>query len=118
MSCTYEVDDGVATITLNRPEVLNAFDDELGEAALAAVRRGSDDDLVRCIAITGAGRAFSSGEDLGALADGYERGEVPALGDTLVNRYNPLIRAIRVAPKPVLAAVNGVAARPRRRLAP
>jgi 2-(1,2-epoxy-1,2-dihydrophenyl)acetyl-CoA isomerase len=110
MSCEYEVDEGVATITLNRPEVLNAFDDELGGAALAALRRGSDDDSVRCIAITGAGRAFSSGEDLGALADGYERGEVPALGDTLVNRYNPLIRTIRAAPKPVLAAVNGVAA--------
>src|ERR671918_771152 len=110
MFCKYEVDDGVATLTLNRPEVLNAFDDELGNAALAAVRRGSDDDSVRCIAITGAGRAFSAGEDLGALVEGYERGEVPALGATLVNRYNPLIRSIRAAPKPVLAAVNGVAA--------
>jgi 2-(1,2-epoxy-1,2-dihydrophenyl)acetyl-CoA isomerase len=110
MSCVFEVDDGVAIITLNRPEVLNAFDAELGEAALTAVRKGSDDDSVRCIAITGAGRAFSSGEDLGALVAGYERGEVPALGDTLVNRYNPLIRTIRAAPKPVLAAVNGVAA--------
>jgi 2-(1,2-epoxy-1,2-dihydrophenyl)acetyl-CoA isomerase len=110
MSCEYEVDEGVATITLNRPDVLNAFDDELGNAALAAVRRGSDDASVRCIVITGSGRAFSSGEDLGALAGGYERGEVPALGETLVNRYNPLIRSIRAAPKPVLAAVNGVAA--------
>jgi 2-(1,2-epoxy-1,2-dihydrophenyl)acetyl-CoA isomerase len=110
MSCEYEVDDGVATITLNRPEVLNAFDVELGQAALAAIRKGSDDDSVRCIAITGSGRAFSSGEDLGALVEGYERGEVPALGETLVNRYNPLIRTIRAAPKPVLAAVNGVAA--------
>jgi 2-(1,2-epoxy-1,2-dihydrophenyl)acetyl-CoA isomerase len=110
MSCEFEVDNGVAIITLNRPEVLNAFDDELGEAALSAVRKGSEDDSVRCIAITGAGRAFSSGEDLGALAAGYERGEIPPLGNTLVNRYNPLIRTIRAAPKPVLAAVNGVAA--------
>src|ERR687892_773981 len=110
MSCEYEVDNGVATITLNRPEVLNAFDDSFGKEALTAVDRAAADESVRCIAITGAGRAFSSGEDLGALADGYERGEVPALGDTLVNRYNPLIRTIRAAPKPVLAAVNGVAA--------
>jgi 2-(1,2-epoxy-1,2-dihydrophenyl)acetyl-CoA isomerase len=110
MSCEYEVEDGVAIVTLNRPEVLNAFDDELGEAALVAIRKGSDDDSVRCIVITGSGRAFSSGEDLGALAAGYERGEVPGLGETLVNRYNPLIRAIRSAPKPVVAAVNGVAA--------
>src|SRR3990170_1706986 len=110
MSCAFEVDDGVAIITLNRPEVLNAFDDELGEAALSAVRKGSEDESVRCIAITGAGRAFSSGEDLGALADGYKRGEVPELGRTLTDRYNPLIQALRAAPKPVIAAVNGVAA--------
>ena len=110
MALGYEVSDGVGVITLDRPDVLNAFDDELGAAALEAVQKASADDSVRCIVITGAGRAFSSGEDLGALADGYKRGEVPPLGDTLVNRYNPLIRAITSAPKPVVAAVNGVAA--------
>ena len=110
MALGYEVADGVAVITLDRPDVLNAFNDELGAAALDAVQKASADDAVRCIVITGAGRAFSSGEDLGALADGYKRGEVPPLGDTLVNRYNPLIRAITSAPKPVVAAVNGVAA--------
>lgn len=70
----------------------------------------ASDDAVRCIVITGAGTAFSAGEDLGALAQGYERGDVPDLGDTLVRRYNPLIRAIVHAPKPVIAAINGVAA--------
>ena len=110
MTVEVETQDGIAVITLNRPDVLNAFNDEMGEAALYAVRRSSEDDDVRCIVITGAGRAFSAGEDLAALSAGYERGEAPPLGDTLVNRYNPLIRAIRNAPKPVAAAINGVAA--------
>lgn len=101
---------GVAILTLNRPEVLNAFNDELGSALLEGVREASADDTVRCIVITGAGSAFSSGEDLAALTAQYERGEVPALGDTLIDRYNPLIRELRSAPKPVIAAVNGVAA--------
>lgn len=110
MPCRYEESNGVAVVTLDRPDVLNAFDDELGFAVLDAVRKASDDDGVRCIVITGAGRAFSSGEDLGALQADYERGEAPPLGNTLIERYNPLIRAVRAAPKPVLAAVNGVAA--------
>lgn len=110
MPIDYEPADGVAVITLNRPDVLNAFDDDHGGQALDAVTRAADDDAVRCIVITGAGRAFSAGEDLGALAGGYEKGEAPDLGKTLVDRYNPLIRTIRDAPKPVVAAVNGVAA--------
>jgi 2-(1,2-epoxy-1,2-dihydrophenyl)acetyl-CoA isomerase len=110
MPVHYSVADGVAVLTLDRPEVLNAFDDAFGKETLGAVERAAADESVRCIVITGAGRAFSAGEDLGALADGYERGDVPGLGTTLIERYNPLIRAIRSAPKPVVAAVNGVAA--------
>jgi 2-(1,2-epoxy-1,2-dihydrophenyl)acetyl-CoA isomerase len=110
MPVGYEVDGGVAVITLDRPDVLNAFDDEFGAEFLARIQEASDNDAVRCIVITGAGRAFSSGEDLGALQSQYEAGEAPPLGDTLVNRYNPTIKAIRNAPKPVVAAVNGVAA--------
>jgi 2-(1,2-epoxy-1,2-dihydrophenyl)acetyl-CoA isomerase len=110
MALDYSTDDGVAVVRLNRPDVLNAFNDELGFAALEAVQNASGDDSVRCIVITGTGRGFSAGEDLGALAEGYKAGEVPGLGNTLTDRYNPLIRAIRSAPKPVLAAVNGVAA--------
>jgi 2-(1,2-epoxy-1,2-dihydrophenyl)acetyl-CoA isomerase len=110
MGVGYEVSDGVAVITLDRPDVLNAFDDQFGKEVLARFEDAAHDGEVRCIVITGAGRAFSSGEDLGALQSQYEAGEAPPLGETLVNRYNPLIRAIRSAPKPVIAAINGVAA--------
>lgn len=110
MSVEYRIDGAVAVATLDRPDVLNAFNDELGYALVDAVRNAAADESVRCLVITGAGRAFSSGEDLGAMARIYEAGKVPELGQTLVNRYNPLIRAIREAPKPVVAAVNGVAA--------
>lgn len=110
MVIDYSVTDGVGTIILDRPDVLNAFNDELGFALLEAVRTASTDDSVRCIVITGAGRAFCAGEDLGALAGGYESGDPPELGKTLTDRYNPLIRALRAAHKPVVAAVNGVAA--------
>jgi 2-(1,2-epoxy-1,2-dihydrophenyl)acetyl-CoA isomerase len=101
---------GVVVLTMDRPDVLNAFDDELGTALLEAVEAASADSAVRCIVITGAGRAFSAGEDLGALSGSYERGEAPPLGDVLVRRYNPLIRVLRAAPKPVVAALNGAAA--------
>lgn len=110
MTLERTVADGVAVLTLSRPDVLNAFDDELGLALLEAVQEAAVDDGVRCIVITGAGRAFCSGEDLAPLSEQYRRGDVPDLGDTLVNRYNPLVRALRTAPKPVVAAVNGVAA--------
>jgi 2-(1,2-epoxy-1,2-dihydrophenyl)acetyl-CoA isomerase len=102
--------DDVVVLTMDRPEVLNAINDELGTALLEAVESASALGAVRCIVITGAGRAFSAGEDLGALAGTYERGESPPLGDVLLRRYNPLIRALRAAPKPVVAALNGVAA--------
>jgi 2-(1,2-epoxy-1,2-dihydrophenyl)acetyl-CoA isomerase len=110
MTCDFTVSEGVGVITFNRPDVLNAFNDELGAAVLESLESASDDNAVRCIVLTGAGRAFSSGEDLGALSDAYSRSEGPDLGDTLRNRYNPLVRAIRAAPKPVVASLNGVAA--------
>lgn len=110
MTLQVDTNGGVCVLTLDRPDVLNAFDDVLGAELLDAFGRASKDPDVRCIVITGAGRAFSSGEDLGALAGGYEKGNVPGLGDTLVRRYNPIIRAICSAEKPVVAAVNGVAA--------
>jgi 2-(1,2-epoxy-1,2-dihydrophenyl)acetyl-CoA isomerase len=110
MMLDYSVDGHVAVLILNRPEVLNAFNDELGSQAIAAMERASREAQVRCIVLTGAGRAFSSGEDLGALAAEYEAGSAPDLGRVLSQRYNPLIRAIRASSKPVVAAVNGVAA--------
>lgn len=102
--------EGVVVLKLNRPDVLNAFNDEMGKALLHAVDDAAQEDACRCIVITGEGRAFCSGEDLGPLAADYQEGRAPDLGNTLVDRYNPLIRTIRSAPKPVVAAVNGVAA--------
>jgi 2-(1,2-epoxy-1,2-dihydrophenyl)acetyl-CoA isomerase len=110
VSLDLSVEQGVATILLDRPEVMNALDDRLGSELLESVAKAAADDQVRCIVVTGAGRAFCAGEDLGALASAYESGEAPGLGQTLTDRYNPLIRAIRSAPKPVVAALNGVAA--------
>jgi 2-(1,2-epoxy-1,2-dihydrophenyl)acetyl-CoA isomerase len=110
VSLGYATEDGVAVLTLSRPHVLNAFDDDLGRRLLEAVRIASEDVDVRCIVITGAGRAFCSGEDLGALSAAYEAGGGPDLGGILVERYNPLVSALCAAPKPVLAALNGVAA--------
>lgn len=101
---------GICLLTLSRPEVLNAFDSELGRDLLNGLSTAAEDESVRCIVITGSGRAFCSGEDLGPLSEDYSAGRAPDLGNTLVERYNPIIRAIRQAPKPVVAAINGVAA--------
>ncbi len=101
---------GVLTITLNRPDVLNAFNDALTTELSDALKSGERDANVRAIIITGAGRAFSSGQDLGDLKKKYVPGYVPHLGDDLRKRYNPIITRIRTMEKPVIAAVNGVAA--------
>jgi 2-(1,2-epoxy-1,2-dihydrophenyl)acetyl-CoA isomerase len=110
MPVTVDRDDAVAIITLDRQESLNSFDDEFGGQFLQALQDAAADESVRCIVITGAGRAFSAGEDLAALQSIYESGDTPPLGDTLVTRYNPTIQAITSARKPVVAAINGVAA--------
>ncbi len=100
---------GVRTITLNRPDVRNAFNGELIAALEKAVRDADDDEAVRCVVITGAGRAFCSGQDLAELADRYEGEQPLELGQRLCNEYNPMITKIRTMEKPVVAAVNGAA---------
>ncbi len=103
----YRVDGAVATVTLNRPEVLNALDEALLTALRAAVARAGEDDTVRAVVITGAGRAFSAGADLGVANAGSAEVD---LGAKLRSRYHPLILAMRDLPKPIVSAVNGVAA--------
>jgi 2-(1,2-epoxy-1,2-dihydrophenyl)acetyl-CoA isomerase len=102
--------DGICTITLNRPDVLNAFNDQLTTELADALKNAERDAAARVIVITGAGRAFSSGQDLADLKTKYVPGYVPNLGDDLRRRYNPIIRRIREMEKPVIAAINGVAA--------
>jgi 2-(1,2-epoxy-1,2-dihydrophenyl)acetyl-CoA isomerase len=96
-------DGAVLTITLNRPDVLNAFDQAM-HRALAAALADAGDGAVRAVVITGAGRGFCVGQDLAEFR------EIPQIGDALRARYHPNVRAIRALEKPVIAAVNGPAA--------
>ncbi len=105
-----DVADHVATITLNRPDVLNAFNDDVSREFIDALKQVARDDDVRVVVITGSGRAFSSGQDLGDLKAKYVPGHVPAFGEDLKKRYDPWVTLIRTMEKPVIAAVNGVAA--------
>jgi 2-(1,2-epoxy-1,2-dihydrophenyl)acetyl-CoA isomerase len=104
-----EIKDGVATLTLNRPDKLNSFTTEMHREVREAVRTVAADATVRCLLLTGAGRGFCAGQDLSdrAVAPGAER---PDLGESLDKFYNPLIQALRALEKPVVCAVNGVAA--------
>jgi 2-(1,2-epoxy-1,2-dihydrophenyl)acetyl-CoA isomerase len=104
-------DGAAATIELNRPETLNAWNAQLGHDLLAAVTAVAEDEGVRAVVITGAGRAFSAGADLRDLSGREERTPegVPDVRRVLTERYHPIITTIRTMPKPVLAAVNGPA---------
>jgi len=99
--------DGVMTITLNRPEKLNAFVGEMHRLLREALTRAETDDAVRALLLTGAGRGFCAGQD---LAERDMNDPKLDLGGGLDANYNPLIRRLRALPKPVIAAVNGVAA--------
>ena len=99
-----EMSDGVATITLNRPESLNALNATMRGELLAAVKAAGRDEAVRAVVLTGEGRGFCSGADL--RGGGEER----EFRRVLTDEYNPLITALRELPKPAIAAVNGVAA--------
>nr|WP_285857066.1 enoyl-CoA hydratase-related protein [Mesobacillus subterraneus] len=100
----YEVRNQVAYITLNRPDKLNAFTEQLNKEIQTAIKNASRDKEVRALVITGAGRAFCSGEDLAGVSDDMDHGEV------LRKRYNPMLLELDRCEKPVIAAVNGVAA--------
>lgn len=97
----------VFTLTLNRPEVLNAFNDQMAEEVQDALKQAERDAQVRCVVITGAGRAFCAGQDLGALRS---RGEAVSFRAHLQHTYNPIISKLRSLEKPVIGQINGAAA--------
>lgn len=101
------ISDGVARITLNRPDKYNSLNDAMHKALGDAVRQAQTDNSVRCVLLTGSGRAFCAGQD---LADSAEDGAAPDVGAVLEKYYTPLITAITTMDKPVICAVNGVAA--------
>jgi len=98
--------DGVATLALNRPEVYNALNDEITYEMQDALKAIAKDDAVRVVVLTGEGKAFCSGQDLKASAGQENR----SFMDSLHKRYNPIIRAMRNLPKPIVCRLNGVAA--------
>ena len=100
----HSVADGVGTLTLNRPDNLNALNAEMRRLLLAAVKAARGDDATRALIITGAGRGFCAGADLRGGSGEREFRRV------LTDEYNPLVTALRTLPKPVVASVNGVAA--------
>jgi len=104
-----QLEEGVLTLTLNRPERMNAFNVAMHEALADAIRRAAENDQCRAVLLTGAGKGFCGGQDLGdrAIAPGEGR---PDLGESIEKRYNPLVRALRGLPKPIVCAVNGAAA--------
>ena len=103
------IEGGVAEITLNRPERLNAWTAQFGDELREALLTDAADPSVRSVLITGAGRGFSSGADLKEMLEQGAAGEVPDVGEMLRKRYHPIIKGIRELPKPVVAAVNGPA---------
>ncbi|GAB1448294.1 MAG: enoyl-CoA hydratase/isomerase family protein [Bacteroidetes bacterium] len=101
----FDVNNGIANLTLNRPDVFNAFNEQLSADVLDALKKTAKDKSIRVLVISGAGKAFCSGQDLKSIA-----GKKRSLSESIHKRYNPMIRAIRNLPIPVIAKLNGVAA--------
>jgi len=105
-SVLLDIQEGVARITLNRPEKYNAFNREMAFRLIDILKACSEDELVRCLYLTGAGKAFCSGQDLAEVTDPNG----PGMNRILSEHYNPIVTAIKWMEKPVVAAVNGAAA--------
>ncbi|TNE72824.1 MAG: 2-(1,2-epoxy-1,2-dihydrophenyl)acetyl-CoA isomerase [Bacteroidetes bacterium] len=106
MSILVENKGGVRVLTMNRPEVFNSFNREMALSLQNELDQAEQDDTVRAIVITGSGKAFCAGQDLGEAMDP----DGPELRTIVSEHYNPLIIRIREIEKPIIAAVNGVAA--------
>jgi 2-(1,2-epoxy-1,2-dihydrophenyl)acetyl-CoA isomerase len=105
-SLLFDKQGSITTITLNRPDVFNAFNDEQSFELQDALKAARKDDETRVLVLTGAGKAFCSGQDLKAIAGAEKRSFI----DSLNKRYNPIIREMRNMPKPIICRLNGVAA--------
>jgi 2-(1,2-epoxy-1,2-dihydrophenyl)acetyl-CoA isomerase len=105
----YEVSEGVGTVTLDRPDAMNALEIATKEQLLAAVTAAADDPQVRCLLLTGTGRAFCVGQDLREHVQ-LLQAQDPSLWSTVPEHYNPIATALATMDKPVVAGVNGVAA--------
>src|SRR5450631_463338 len=101
--------DGVATVTLNRPEAMNALDMATKAALLSTLAKVADDPGVRCVVLTGVGRAFCVGQDLREHVSLLSTKD-PSLWSTVPDHYNPIVELLTTMNKPVIAAINGVAA--------
>ncbi len=106
----YAVEGGIATITLNRPEAMNSLDIATKNALRDAVQEAAADDDVRCVVLAGSGRAFCVGQDLKEHIGLIQAGAEDELFSTVAEHYNPTVTALATMAKPVVAAVNGVAA--------
>lgn len=102
----FEITDGRALITLNRPDVYNAFNDQMRKELLAALKEAEKNTAVRVVILTGAGKAFCSGQDLKEVLANPDR----SISESLHKGYNPLIKQMRTMPKPVIGRLNGIAA--------
>lgn len=106
----YDVADGVATVTLNRPDSMNSLTVATKVALRDALHAAASDSEVRCVVLTGSGRAFCVGQDLREHVADLNSDKPGPLSDTVAEHYNPTVTAIATMPKPVIAAVNGIAA--------
>jgi 2-(1,2-epoxy-1,2-dihydrophenyl)acetyl-CoA isomerase len=100
----YEVKNGVAWLTLNRPDKLNAFTEQMNKEVSKAVKQAAKDKEARCLVIAAEGKAFCSGEDLSSIGEETNHGEI------LRNRYNPMVMTLANFEKPIVASINGAAA--------
>jgi len=103
------ITDGVDTIRLNRPESFNSVNAALAEGLIAALDQCADDESVRAIVLTGSGKSFCAGQDLKEVAN-PDKSQVPPFGDLLQQRYDPIVKRLRRIEKPIVGAINGVAA--------